>query len=212
MGLGVYDPNDEEEQYETLNLSNFKGKIISVKLGENFEIDRSSFASNSSIRFIGFRNPWRFNYDEYNNSFYIPDVGSKGQNAYEELNLVNNPNPNIILNFGWPHKEGRFCRTGEKNCVKELEDPLFSYSHKDNIGFSIIGGVVHRNKRNINIKDSFYVFGDWVSGRIVGFKISDLGIKFHEIIPSNSGLNPVAISKGPENSILILDYKGTYII
>ena len=40
---GVYDPNDEEEQYETLNLSNFKGKIISVKLGENFEIDRSSF-------------------------------------------------------------------------------------------------------------------------------------------------------------------------
>jgi glucose/arabinose dehydrogenase len=108
----------------------------------------------------GFRNPWRFSFDEQD--FFVADVG---QREYEEVNLVEKGG-----NYGWNVEEGTHCfetdecpdttpesvRGGEP-----LVDPVIEYPHSDApvSGKSVIGGYVYRGS-NVPSLQGAYVFGD----------------------------------------------------
>jgi len=108
----------------------------------------------------GLRNPWRFSFDAVTGDFWVADVG---QNAWEEINLVENGD-----NMGWKVKEGFACYSnvpGNPPCNDpSLVDPIFVYGHGQG-DRSITGGFVYRGA-NVPELAGRYVYGDFVSGRV----------------------------------------------
>jgi glucose/arabinose dehydrogenase len=113
----------------------------------------------------GFRNPYRFSFDERaaqdEPRLLVADVG---QAVMEEVDLVVAGG-----NYGWPIREGTTCFNGEDwtrplhDCQAEgLTGPVVSYAHRENLS-AIIGGVVYRGKWLPQLEGG-YVFGDWGRG------------------------------------------------
>jgi hypothetical protein len=114
----------------------------------------------------GFRNPYRFSFDDGpggDGALYLGDVG---QNLFEEVDIVEKGG-----NYGWVIKEGFSCfdpfnplnppascsDTGPSG--EPLIDPIVDYSH-DEGGITVIGGFVYRGSRSPSLVGK-YVFGDF---------------------------------------------------
>jgi len=113
----------------------------------------------------GFRNPWRFSFDD-TGRLWCADVG---QNIFEEINIVEKGG-----NYGWRVIEGyhnyeedqaiidqialdlQYANTNE--FLNDLKKPIHEYSHWT--GISILGGFVYRGSLLTGLKDK-YIFGDW---------------------------------------------------
>jgi glucose/arabinose dehydrogenase len=114
----------------------------------------------------GFRNPYRFTFDNRpggTNDLIVADVG---QNTIEEIDRVTNGG-----NYGWNTKEGTFLfnsATGtvganSPNVPANLTDPItgtlgsLEYDHND--GISITGGFIYRGSAMPQLYGK-YIFGD----------------------------------------------------
>lgn len=101
-------------------------------------------AARTQIYNWGFRNPWRFSWDEQTGYLWIGDVGEV---SYEEITVSTGRGQH----HGWPFREGLHgdpitacpASTGlgtvpetQQNCV----DPVFEYAHNGG-GASVTGGV-----------------------------------------------------------------------
>ena len=112
----------------------------------------------------GLRNPWGIAFD--GEDCYLADVG---QNAYEEVNLVERGG-----NYGWNVTEGTHC-FGAEDCPdgtpadvrggEQFVDPVIEYPHSggDVTGISVIGGHVYRGSAVPGLRGR-YVFGDLSAG------------------------------------------------
>ena len=118
----------------------------------------------------GFRNPYRFSFDDGpggDGSLYVADVG---QNLFEEIDkLPVAPAPGL-LNYGWVIREGFECfdpfnptsppaacsATGPFG--EPLLDPVLAYDHS--VGIAVIGGFVYRGSKFPGLVGK-YVFGDF---------------------------------------------------
>ncbi|WP_435180586.1 PQQ-dependent sugar dehydrogenase [Halorussus sp. AFM4] len=108
----------------------------------------------------GFRNPWRMAFDR--GRLFVADVG---QNAFEEVNLVERGG-----NYGWNVREGTHCFKAE-SCPdstpesvrggEPLLDPVIEYPHYGDgvTGISVIGGNVYRGSALPGLAGA-YVFAD----------------------------------------------------
>lgn len=114
----------------------------------------------------GIRNIWRMSFDKPTGRLWAADVG---QNDWEEINLIRKGG-----NYGWSLREAAhaFTRGGGKGSGprKNLIDPLIEYPHLDDWGKSVTGGSVYRGKET-PILDGYYLYGDYVSGRLWAMKI-----------------------------------------
>jgi glucose/arabinose dehydrogenase/plastocyanin len=109
----------------------------------------------------GFRNPFRFSFDDGpggDGSLYVADVG---QALFEELDIVENGG-----NYGWVIREGAHCFDPFNPAVPPascdttgLIDPIAEYTHEDG-GLSIIGGYVYRGSGSPCLEGT-YLFGDF---------------------------------------------------
>jgi glucose/arabinose dehydrogenase len=128
----------------------------------------------------GLRNPWGMAFDPETKLFWVADVG---QNIWEEIDLVVKGG-----NYGWNKREGfhkfdvRNAKPGPGRTPAEqnkrdaesdtnLIDPIWEYHH-DTDGKSITGGVVYRGKRVPELV-GYYVYADYVTGKIWGLKYDD---------------------------------------
>jgi glucose/arabinose dehydrogenase len=112
---------------------------------------------------LGFRNPYRFSFDDGpggNNALYVADVG---QLLFEELDIVT-----LGGNYGWVIREGAHCfdpfnpTMPPATCnTAGLIDPVAEYTHSD--GIAIIGGFVYRGTQFPGLLGK-YVFGDFSRG------------------------------------------------
>lgn len=110
----------------------------------------------------GFRNPFRFSFDEATGDLWVGDVG---QGDLEEVDVVVPGG-----NYGWPIKEGSFdferngdepgFATDEPADVPGLIDPVAEYDHDE--GIAILGGFVYRGDDLRHLR-GHYVFGDFLS-------------------------------------------------
>jgi glucose/arabinose dehydrogenase len=112
----------------------------------------------------GFRNPWRLAFD--GDDLYAGDVG---QNAYEEIDLVERGG-----NYGWNVREGRHCYQAS-SCPdttpddvrggEQLREPVIEYPHSGDpvSGISVITGNVYRGSSIPELAGA-YVFGDFRAG------------------------------------------------
>jgi glucose/arabinose dehydrogenase len=127
------------------------------------------------IHAYGFRNPWRFSFDDGpggTGRLFVADVG---QGRHEEVNIVESGG-----NYGWRLKEG-FHDFDPASSVPDvpLQDPIAEYAHPGvengiQIGISVSGGYVYRG--SIAALQGKYLFGDWStafnapSGHVLGLE------------------------------------------
>lgn len=115
----------------------------------------------------GLRNPWRFSFDSLTGELYLADVG---QDEYEEINRIVKGG-----NYGWNRKEGSHCFKKNPACTSPgMIDPIYEYSHAE--GQSITGGYMYRGIDLPQIV-GFYIYGDFISGRVWAFNPSGGGTK-----------------------------------
>lgn len=118
----------------------------------------------------GFRNPFRFSFDQQTGDLYVGDVG---QDDIEEVDVVVAGG-----NYGWRVKEGAFCfdpngagpgfafeATPCPNEPSGLIDPVAQYNTADSLesnrdGRAVVGGFVYRGERIPGLVGR-YVFGDF---------------------------------------------------
>jgi glucose/arabinose dehydrogenase len=160
-GGGSGDPDGNAQ-----NLENLLGKILRIDVNRqdanlNYAIPTDNpFVNNENARgeiyAYGLRNPWRFSFDVQTNTIWAADVG---QDEKEEINLIAKGG-----NYGWNILEGTSCYL-EANCDTEgLIAPLYEYVHSAN-DKSVTGGYVYRGN-NLPDLNGYYVYGDFISGRI----------------------------------------------
>ncbi len=127
---------------------------------------------------LGFRNPWRFSFDE-DGTLYVGDVG---QNNYEEVDVVAKG-----ADYGWSLMEANNCFSG--NCddtappngvnSQGLTAPLTEYDHGGG-RCSVTGGAVYRGCEVPGWAGT-YLYGDYCDGQIRalvwdGNNVQDLGV------------------------------------
>lgn len=103
----------------------------------------------------GFRNPWRWSFDDVASVMWVADVG---QGAREEVNQV-------VLggNYGWDCREGLIPFELE-GCDEAYRDPVYDYNRDDG-DRSVTGGYVYRGAAITSLIGN-YIFGDFTSGRL----------------------------------------------
>ncbi|MEM1223069.1 MAG: PQQ-dependent sugar dehydrogenase [Verrucomicrobiota bacterium] len=155
---------------------------------------------------VGFRNPWRMDFDSMTGDLWVGDVG---QNAREEVSIVT-----LGSNHGWGWREGKIAAdtalageliNGAAESAATLTDPEWDYTHGSSTfqGQSVTGGVVYYgNLAELNGK---YIFGDYVSGNIWSLERTGTpGSPIVERIAGDAGV--VDFGRDPSNGdVLVVD-------
>ncbi len=129
---------------------------------------------------LGLRNVWRMSFDRKTGTLWAGDVG---QNMWEEINIITKGG-----NYGWNIREALHpFAPSFKDKPKELIDPIWEYDH--DIGKSITGGSVYRGKK-VPALDGYYLYGDYVSGKLWGLKYDE---KKKEVVANR----PIEVSGAP---------------
>jgi glucose/arabinose dehydrogenase len=144
----------------------------------------------------GLRNPWRWSFDRLTGQLWLGDVG---QADWEEVDVIE-----VGQNYGWRIREGAHCNDNiQANCDSAgLTDPVWEYDHS--LGQSITGGVVYRG-RSITGLDGFYLFGDFVSGRVWALPVNGSAAATEVL---DSGLSVSAFAQDVASEAYIVDYSG----
>ena len=146
------------------------GKILRIDVNQNVDIvpyhgipDDNPYAGNSSgyredIWAYGFRNPWRFSFDD---STLV--AGDVGQGKWEEIDIVHKGG-----NYGWDCREGlvAYDQNDDSLCATPgpFIDPVHVYGHSGSQ--SITGGYVYRGPSNALGITGRYIYADFNDGRI----------------------------------------------
>lgn len=162
--------NDPENRGQSLN--ELLGKILRIDIdnGEPYGVPETNpFVNDSAARpeiwSYGWRNPWRFSFDEANGDLYVADVG---QNQYEEIH-VELAGTESGQNYGWRLMEGAHCfnPTDCDPAAQSLVLPVTEYDHA--VGCSVTGGYVYRGSQFPEL-DGVYFYGDYCSGILWGLR------------------------------------------
>jgi glucose/arabinose dehydrogenase len=135
--------------------------------GDNPFVDRLPVAALTEIWSFGWRNPWRFSFDDAalggTGALVAGDVG---QGAWEEINYE--PRGRGGRNYGWRNREGLHPTPGVPAspgpAYTPLTNPIHEYAHGD--GSSVTGGFVYRGRGLGAAFFGRYFFADFIQGRV----------------------------------------------
>lgn len=147
---------------------------------------------------VGLRNPWRFSFDRQTGEMYIADVG---QDAREEINVE--PPGAGGRNYGWRITEGTLCFIPNPCDKSGLTLPAFEYNH--DFGQSITGGYVYRGGEFPSMQ-GFYIYGDYISGRVWGLRRINGAWENQELLQSQYGL--VSFGEDEAGALYLLNLGG----
>jgi len=178
------------------------GKIlrINVDSGTPYGIPADNPFANGGGRpeifALGFRNPWRFSFDQPTGRLFVGDVGEKTR---EEVDIVTRGG-----NFGWNRMEGTVCFEPPTGCDQTgLTLPIHDYGRSD--GGTIIGGFVYRGSAIPSLAGA-YVFGDFLSGRVWALRESGGSWTRSDLL--STGLSISSFGQDSAGELYILDYGG----
>jgi glucose/arabinose dehydrogenase len=146
----------------------------------------------------GLRNPWRWSFDRQTGQLWVADVG---QDAIEEVDRV-------VLggNYGWRCFEGTRNTGLACGTAQNLLPPVAEYGRR--VGASITGGYVYRGSAIASLVGR-YVFGDFVSGRILNIAESTPPTLSVTATGLESGLSISSFAEGSDGELYIVHYGGT---
>jgi len=121
-------------------------------------------AARPEIWSFGWRNPWRYSFDDPSRGGTGALVaGDVGQNAWEEVNYE--PRGRGGRNYGWRNREGAHDHvTSAPPAFVPLVDPVHEYDHS--MGSSITGGYVYRGASLAAEYRGRYFLGDFIRSRV----------------------------------------------
>ena len=206
------DPHGNGQKTDTL-----LGKMLRIDVAprEGYAVPKDNpFVDDSRFRpeiwARGMRNPWRFAFDRETGLCYAADVGEA---LWEEVDLIERGR-----NYGWSAREGAH---DFKPHAPDLEtaDPIFEYPHNQ-MAASITGGLVYRGKKLPGLV-GWYVFGDYVDGRVFALKydpqarkVTSHGLLIDPKDPARTGgprqrpTQPSAFCEDAAGEIYLLDVNG----
>lgn len=205
-GGGAGDPFGNGQDATTLLGAILRLDVDSVPEGAAYGVPADNpFAGGAGperaeIWAYGFRNPYRFSVSDA--GLWVGDVG---QNAWEEVDLVEPGG-----NYGWNEVEGPACfRAG---CdLDAFEPPVASYPHTEAGGRSVTGGVVVSGTGGP--LDGLYLYGDFVSGRLWGLAGAggEPAVLLESVPDGDGGRRTLRISSIDQagGAVLVTDYGGT---
>ena len=143
----------------------------------------------------GFREPYRFSWDEKTGDMWVGDVG---QDRIEEVSIVRRGE-----NHGWNVYEGHYEYSNDyRRGGGTYVPPVMSYSHR--IGVSVTGGYVYHGKRAPQM-DGWYIFGDYERRQIWAITQTDRKLgKYFEIARAPSKIS--AFSKAPDGELYVVGF------
>ena len=178
----------------------------------------------------GLRNPFRFTHRPGTDELWVGDVG---WNAWEEINVVSDPNDSVVENFGWPCYEGNGRQPGydsaNLNICETLyttpgavTSPYFAYHHSNRVvpnetcptGSSSIAGLEFEFAAAQNSYpaeyDSALFFADYSRDCIWAMlKGADGKPAPGQIRTFVAGAaNPVNLENGPSGDLFYVDFDG----
>jgi hypothetical protein len=176
-GLLYISTGDGGESSTAPDLTLLYGKILRINphatASDPYSIPPSNpYATSGTARHeiwaSGFRNPWRFSFDDATGDLIIADVGEE---ISEEIDLA--PASSGLgrgADFGWPACEGF---TG--SCPGTTL-PVFAYPHTDPggdaaFGCAIIGGYVYRGTQIPELAGR-YLYADLCTGELRSIKLA----------------------------------------
>jgi len=164
---------------------------------------------------FGFRNPFRFSFEELAGNNFNLYVGDVGQNEIEEIDRMSS---NALGgNYGWNTKEGSFYFfPNDGNAFitdtpppgfdqNSVIDPVAEYDHDE--GISVIGGHVYTGSA-IDALENFYVFADYglsfsdPNGRL--FHLDEQDRIFELITQDPIGVFITAIGRDNQNELYVM--------
>lgn len=115
----------------------------------------------------GIRNAWRFGFDSVTDDLWIADVG---QDRFEEVTVLRAADGGGNgANLGWNQTEGlETYRSG--TIPDDHVAPVITYAHGGRC--SITGGEVYRGSAIPELYGT-YVYGDFCSGEVFGYRVDD---------------------------------------
>lgn len=184
------------------NLGTLLGKIlrIDVNSGAPYAIPPDNpfvtrAGAKPEIWAYGFRNPWRFSFDNQKKRLFVGDVG---QDSYEEIDIAAAGG-----NFGWNVMEGKHCYPPGSTCNQSGKTlPIFEISHPTSA--CIIGGYLYRGGA-IPLLRGYYVFGDFITGKIWGLK--EMSVNNWQVVDLlSTGRGISAFGRDGSGNLYVLDY------
>ena len=142
----------------------------------------------------GLRNPWRMSFDRVTGRLWTGDVG---QGAWEEVDVIVNDG-----NYGWNEREGAHCFDPPSGCSTSFTEPVTEYGRS--LGASITGGYVYRGSSIADLI-GWYVFGDFVSGRIFAVPEDSTPTGTPEVLLDTSN-SIVAFAEDVNGELYFADY------
>lgn len=146
----------------------------------------------------GFRNPWRFSFDEVSGWLWVADVG---QSAWEEVDVVYSAG-----NFGWNILEGSHCYPAPPCDSTGLQLPVWEYEHPGGARRSITGGYVYRGADVPELWGK-YVFGDYITGEVWALRYNGVDPATHTFLMDT----PLSISTfgiDEHDNLYVVNYSG----
>ncbi len=146
---------------------------------------------------LGFRNPWRFSFDQYSGDLYIADVG---QDTTEEIN--HQPAASVGgENYGWKIMEGSDCFLDPLCDQTGLVSPVTEYGHTQ--GCSVTGGSVYRGEAYPTL-EGVYFYSDFCSGKIWGLKHNGTSWVNTELLDTTHQVS--SFGEGEDGNLYLADY------
>ena len=198
---------------ESQNLTNLHGTILRIDVSGNaytipnanpFNSGQSLCNSGSrasgqcpEIYAFGFRNPWRFSFDQLTGELWVADVG---ESTFEEVNRV-------ILggNYGWPIMEGNACFDSNNCDTTGLSLPVTQYPRS--VGVSTVGGYVYRGSQSPSL-GGLYIWGDTFSSQFLAV-LANAPVGSDNTPIFNSGRLIAAMAQGNDGEVYLLNLDGS---
>jgi len=148
----------------------------------------------------GYRNPWRFSFDEANNDLWVGDVG---QWCWEEVSQIAYAEA-AGTNFGWSAFEG-FHR-GADDPPEEHLLPIYEYRRGDPDAeithCAVIGGFVYHGEA-IPALDGAYVFSDYCARQLETLRLHpDRSVELDTLVKTDGLVQ--AIARDIDRELLVL--------
>jgi len=204
------------DRNQSQNLSNLLGSVIRIDVSTtpySIPTDNPFFNSGLSacasgersagdtsncpeIYAYGFRNPWRFSFDQQNGDLWVADVG---QSTFEEVDRVISGG-----NYGWPIMEANSCFNASSCDMQGLQLPITQYPRS--VGVSTVGGYVYRGTQSPSLIGN-YIWGDTFSSQFLSIPAnSGTGSNFETRFNSQRVI--AAMAQGNDGEIYLLNFDG----
>lgn len=194
------------------HLGRLLGKILRIDVSgpapyvvpeDNPFIDRAG--AEPAVWAYGFRNPWRFSFDECDGALFVADVG---RSDWEEVNLVEPGG-----NYGWRIMEAGHCYPPGSRCdPDDLKFPIAEYGHLSRDpagGGAVIGGYVYRGRR-LPALVGRYVFADFMSSRIWALTPTATTVSgWRRDLLAQLDFLPSSFGVDGQGELMVVDYGGT---